>query len=142
SRCEMDTSTDKMIVGSKILRQFVFSEFIQSVPRRKDRNRCDFDQSRIQKTGIVLRVYMIPARKPVRAATSESAISRRLRDLREVAAILKRSRLTPLETCRAVIDGRVLDLKSRVFFAGLPEEEKHYWISSLYALLMPEGRRR
>jgi adenine-specific DNA-methyltransferase len=85
---------------------------------------------------------MIPARKPVRAATSESVISRRLRDLREVAAIFKRYRLTPLETCRAVIDGHVLDLKSRTFFAGLPEEEKHYWISSLYSLLMPEGRRR
>lgn len=85
---------------------------------------------------------MIPARKPAPAATSDSAISRRLSDLREVAAILKRSGLSPLETCRAVIDGRVLDLKSRAFFAGLPEEEKHYWISSLYALLMPKGHRR
>lgn len=85
---------------------------------------------------------MIPARKPARAVTSESAISRRLSDLREVATSLKRSRLPPLDTCRAVMDGRALDLRTRAFFAGLPEEEKHYWISSLYALLMPEGRRR
>src|SRR5580704_16308393 len=85
---------------------------------------------------------MIPAHKPARTATSESAISRRLSALREVASILKRSRLGPLETCRAVIDGRTLDLKTRAFFAGLPEEEKHYWISSLYALLMPKVRRR
>jgi adenine-specific DNA-methyltransferase len=85
---------------------------------------------------------MIPAHKPAHTATSESAISRRLSALREVASILKRSRLGPLETCRAVIDGRTLDLKTRAFFAGLPEEEKHYWISSLYALLMPKVRRR
>jgi adenine-specific DNA-methyltransferase len=85
---------------------------------------------------------MLLARKPALAAPSESAIGRRLGDLREVAKILKRSRLGPLETCRAVIDGRALDLKTRSFFAGLPEEDKHYWISSLYALLMPEGRRR
>jgi adenine-specific DNA-methyltransferase len=85
---------------------------------------------------------MIPARKPARAATSESAVSRRMGDLREVAAILKRSRMSPLKTCRAVIDGCALDLRTRAFFAGLPQDEKHYWISSLYALLMPEGRRR
>ena len=85
---------------------------------------------------------MILARKPALAATSESAIRRQLGDLREVAKILKRYRLGPLETCRAVIDGRALDLKTRAFFAGLLEEDRHYWISSLYALLMPTGRRR
>jgi hypothetical protein len=86
---------------------------------------------------------MISARKPARAAaTSESAVSRRLGDLRDIAAILKRSGLSPLETCRVVVDGGALDLKTRAFFAGLPAEEKHYWIASLYALLMPEARRR
>src|SRR5690348_3369945 len=85
---------------------------------------------------------MFAAQKPDRAVASESGVSRRMGDLREVAAILKRFRMSPLETCRAVISGRVLDLRTRAFFAGLPEEEKHYWISSLYALLMPEGRRR
>jgi hypothetical protein len=86
---------------------------------------------------------MISARKPARAAaTSESAVSRRLGDLRDIAAILKRSGLSPLETCRVVVDGGALDLKTRAFFAGLPAEEKHYWIASFYALLMPEARRR
>src|SRR5258708_2261204 len=28
------------------------------------------------------------------------------------------------------------------FFAELPVDEKHYWISSLYAICMPEARRR
>jgi adenine-specific DNA-methyltransferase len=33
-------------------------------------------------------------------------------------------------------------LGTRSFFSGLPEDEKHYWIASLYALLMPRARRR
>ncbi len=85
---------------------------------------------------------MILAQKTTSQGTLESTISRRLADLRNVAIILKKSRQTPLEICRAVIDGRATDLKTRAFFAGLPEEEKHYWISSLYALLMPRARRR
>lgn len=85
---------------------------------------------------------MIPARKTTSQGTFESTISRRLADLRNVAKILKESRQGPLEICRAVIHGRAIDLKTRAFFAGLPEEEKHYWISSLYALLMPKARRR
>src|SRR5271169_249373 len=72
----------------------------------------------------------------------EPAVTRRLSELRRVATTLKKSRMSPLETCRMVIEGRALDLKSRAFFAGLPEDEKHYWISSLYALLMPAARRR
>lgn len=85
---------------------------------------------------------MIPARKTTSQGTVESAVSRRLADLRKVAKILKKSRQTPFEICRTVIDGRAIDIKTRAFFAGLPENEKHYWISSLYALLIPEARRR
>lgn len=88
------------------------------------------------------KAQMIPARKTTSQRPLESIISRRLDDLRNVAIFLKKSRRTPLEICRAVIDGRTIDLKTRAFFAGLPEDEKHYWISSLYALLMPKARRR
>jgi len=84
---------------------------------------------------------MIAARKPTSQERIESSVSRRLGDLRDVAVILKKSRQTPLEICRTVIDGRALDLKTGAFFAGLPEDQKHYWISSLYALLMPRARR-
>lgn len=85
---------------------------------------------------------MSPAHAPKLSEAIDPTISRRLRELRQVAATLKKLRCTPLETCRAVIQGRSLDLKTNAFFAGLPENEKHYWISSLYALLMPPARRR
>lgn len=85
---------------------------------------------------------MIPAQTPNRQEALGPLISRRLKELRQVAVTLKKSRLSPLEICRTVIEGRALDLKTRAFFAGLPEDEKHYWISSLYALLMPAARRR
>ncbi|MGD0908896.1 MAG: N-6 DNA methylase [Candidatus Acidiferrales bacterium] len=85
---------------------------------------------------------MIPARTTNRQEALDPLISRRLSELRQVAVTLKKSRLSPLEICRTIIDGRALDLKTRAFFAGLPENEKHYWISSLYALLMPAARRR
>jgi adenine-specific DNA-methyltransferase len=85
---------------------------------------------------------MIPARTTNRQEVLDPLISRRLSALRQVAVTLKKSRLSPLEICRMIIDGRALDLKTRAFFAGLPEDEKHYWISSLYVLLMPAARRR
>jgi adenine-specific DNA-methyltransferase len=50
--------------------------------------------------------------------------------------------MTPLQICRAALNGRLLDKDLRAFFSALPEEEKHYWIASLYALLMPKARRR
>ena len=85
---------------------------------------------------------MIPAQRINGQEALDPLISRRLSELRQVALTLKKSRLIPLEICRTVIEGRALDLKTRAFFAGLPEDEKHYWISSLYALLMPAARRR
>lgn len=69
-------------------------------------------------------------------------LNRRLRDLRAIASKLKRSRMTPLQVCEALIDKRLADRTVRAFFSGLPDDERHYWIASLYALLMPEARRR
>lgn len=85
---------------------------------------------------------MILAQKLARKTTPESTINRRLSDLRDVAVRLAASKLGPLRTCQTVIEGKAVDLKTGAFFAGLPPEEKHYWISSLYALLMPRNRRR
>lgn len=73
---------------------------------------------------------------------ADLTLNRRLRDLRLVASSLKGSRMTPLQACYAFIENRFIDLHARKFFSGLPDDEKHYWISSLYALLMPEARRR
>jgi len=50
--------------------------------------------------------------------------------------------MTPLQVCQSIIGNRLLDSGARSFFSGLPEDEKHYWIASLYALLMPKARRR
>lgn len=69
-------------------------------------------------------------------------LNRRLRDLRHIASRLKRSRMTPLQVCEAIIEKRLADREARVFFSGLPDHERHYWIASLYALLMPKARRR
>lgn len=85
---------------------------------------------------------MIPALKPVIQPTPESTVSRRLADLRSVSLTLKGSRQTPLQICRAVIEGRAIDPKTSAFFAGLPADEKYYWLSNLYTLLMPAARRR
>lgn len=85
---------------------------------------------------------MIPAQPAADPEAPELALSRRLRDLRQIATALKRSGMTPLQVCQSIIGNRLLDLGTRSFFSGLPEDEKHYWIASLYALLMPKARRR
>lgn len=69
-------------------------------------------------------------------------LNRRLWDLRQIASKLKRSRMTPLQVCEAIIEKRFADREARAFFSGLPDDERHYWIASLYALLMPKARRR
>ena len=69
-------------------------------------------------------------------------LNRRLRDLRHIASRLTRSRMTPLQVCEAIIEKRLADREARAFFSGLPDDERHYWIASLYALLMPKARRR
>jgi adenine-specific DNA-methyltransferase len=75
-------------------------------------------------------------------ADTGPTLERRLRDLRAIAAKFARSKMTPLQICRAALSGRLLLKDARTFFSALPEEEKHYWIASLYALLMPKARRR
>jgi len=70
------------------------------------------------------------------------ALNRRLGDLRAIASRLKRSRMTPLQVCEAIIEKRFAERTIREFFAGLPDDERHYWIASLYALLMPKARRK
>ena len=72
----------------------------------------------------------------------QQSLDRHLRDLREIALRLSTSKMMPLQICRAVVDGRMLHPDVHRFFSGLPEDEKHYWVSSLYALLMPKARRR
>ena len=85
---------------------------------------------------------MISAERATYPEAPELALSRRLRDLRQIATSLKRSGMTPLQLCQSIIGNRLLDSGTRSFFSGLPEDEKHYWIASLYALLMPKARRR
>jgi adenine-specific DNA-methyltransferase len=67
---------------------------------------------------------------------------RRLIDLRRLAARLEASPMSPLQLCEAVIEGRLADREALTFFSGLEDDERHYWIASLYALLMPEQERR
>jgi hypothetical protein len=69
-------------------------------------------------------------------------LNRRLRDLRQIASGLKRSRMTPLQVCEAIIERRLTTREARTFFSDLPHDERHYWIASLYALLMPDVLRR
>jgi hypothetical protein len=70
------------------------------------------------------------------------ALIRRLGDLRAIASKLKRSRMTPLQQCEAIIERRFANRAVREFFADLPDDERHYWVASLYALLMPKARRK
>ncbi|MHC2435286.1 HsdM family class I SAM-dependent methyltransferase [Bradyrhizobium sp. USDA 4451] len=69
-------------------------------------------------------------------------LNRRLHDLRRIALRVKRSPMTPLQACEAILENRFLHPEIRSFFANLPDDERHYWIASLYALLMPKARRR
>jgi adenine-specific DNA-methyltransferase len=80
--------------------------------------------------------------KTVFAEAPDHALRRRLRDLRQITLTLQKSKMTPLQACQAIIEDRFIDLRTRSFFRGLPEDEKHYWIASLYALLMPKALRR
>lgn len=73
---------------------------------------------------------------------SVRTLNRRLRDLRLIASGLKRSRMTPLQVCEAIIERRLADREARTFFSDLAHDERHYWIASLYALLMPDVLRR
>ena len=80
--------------------------------------------------------------KPKLGSEAIPTLNRRLHDLRHIASTLKRSRMTPLQACEAIIEKRLVNREARIFFSGLPHDERHYWIASLYALLMPAARRR
>jgi adenine-specific DNA-methyltransferase len=81
-------------------------------------------------------------REPASKQEQTPMLNRRPIDLRRIAERLKRSRMTPLQLCEAIIEKRLADREARTFFLGLPDDERHYWIASLYALLMPKARRR
>jgi len=72
----------------------------------------------------------------------EPTLNRRWQDLRLVTRELKRFRLGALQLCESILADRLMGKAARAFFADLPEDERHYWIASLYALLMPPARRR
>src|ERR1700687_4903731 len=85
---------------------------------------------------------MMPALRATDSETTELELSRRLHDLRQIATALHGSEMTPLQACQAIIKNRRPRFADEIFFPGLPEDEKHYWIASLYALLMPKALRR
>ena len=80
--------------------------------------------------------------KPKFEQEQTPTLNRRLHDLRQIASRLSRSKMTPLQVCEAIIEGRLVDRPTRSFFSDLPDDERHYWVASLYALLMPTARRR
>lgn len=80
--------------------------------------------------------------KPKAGEEQALALVRRLGDLRAIASKLKRARMTPLQVCEAIIEKRFAQRTVRDFFADLPNDERHYWIASLYALLMPKAHRK
>jgi adenine-specific DNA-methyltransferase len=80
--------------------------------------------------------------QPVEVTQSGRGPDRKLSDLRRIVAKFKTGRRSPLSICESIIKNRVHDAATGRFFSGLPLDEKHYWIASLYALLMPEARRR
>ena len=51
-------------------------------------------------------------------------------------------RLSALSACKAVVNGSHPSPEIRSFFDGLPSNDKHYWIATYYALLMPQKKRR
>ena len=85
---------------------------------------------------------METTRKSASGQLAATTMYRRVLDLRRIAAKLKRTRMTALQVCQAIIEGRLVERETRAFFSGLPDDERHYWIASLYTLLMPIARRR
>jgi adenine-specific DNA-methyltransferase len=70
------------------------------------------------------------------------SLGRKVSDLRRIVTAIKKHSRPPLSVCEAIINNQLFDRTVHEFFSGLPQEEKHYWLSSLYALLMPGDRRR
>lgn len=78
------------------------------------------------------------------AQGNASAIAevRGVRQIRTVAATLADCAADPLKICAEVADGHYRNQQLSDFFEGLEDQHRHYWIASLYALLMDKERRR
>ncbi len=80
-------------------------------------------------------------------ATADEPLVRRSADLKRAVKVLNWnspwSLTRRLRVCRKLIDAESTGQASLdAFFQDLTFEERHYWISSLYALLMPAKRRK
>lgn len=62
--------------------------------------------------------------------------------LRRLARKKTSRRLSALSACNAIVNGNHPSPEIRAFFDGLPSDDKHYWIATYYALLMPQKKRR
>lgn len=62
-----------------------------------------------------------------------------LRKLARKKTVLK---LSALPACKAVVDGSHPSQEIRTFFDKLSRDDKHYWVATYYALLMPKKKRR
>ena len=80
------------------------------------------------------------AEEKPRAANEIGAL--RLACLRRLVRKKTGRRFSALSACRAVLEGTHPSRDIRDFFDKLPSDERHYWIATYYALLMPERKRR
>ena len=74
-------------------------------------------------------------------AASESG-AQLLSSLRRLVRRKTGRRLSALSACRALLEGTHPNRDIRDFFEKLPSDDKHYWIATYYALLMPQKKRR
>lgn len=51
-------------------------------------------------------------------------------------------RFSALSACKAIVNRNHPNPEIRAFFDALPSNDKHYWIATYYALLMPQEKRR
>ena len=72
---------------------------------------------------------------------SESG-AQQLASLRRLVRKKTGRRLSALSACRAVLEGNHPNRDIRDFFEKLPSHDRHYWIATYYALLMPQKKRR
>lgn len=80
--------------------------------------------------------------KAAQENASAMAEIRGVRQIRTVAATLADCAGDPLEICAEVADRQYRNQQLADFFDGLDDQYRHYWIASLYALLMDKERRR
>lgn len=58
--------------------------------------------------------------------------------LRKLARKKTGLKLSALSSCKAVVDGSHPSQEIRAFFDKLSRDDKHYWVATYYALLMPK----